>query len=109
MNPRTANGQASVELIAFLPLVVLIALTVFAFLAAHAAGEEAGAAAEAGALALLQGGSAESAARAALPAHAHAVIDIHGTTVHVKVRPRLPIPALASRLTGEATAATGPR
>ena len=40
-------GQASVELVAFLPLVLLIALVVFSFAAAQAAREEAGAAAEA--------------------------------------------------------------
>ena len=110
MTGRAASpaGQASVELLAFLPLVLLVALAVFSFAAAHAAHEEAGAAAEAGALALLQGRDAREAARAALPDPSRAEIDVAGTAVHVRVRPRLPIRALADRLTGDERAHAGP-
>ena len=104
------RGQASIELVAFLPLALLIALAVFSFLAAHSASEEAGAAAEAGALALLQGRDADTAARDALSSGTRdrAHIDVGTTTVHVTVRPRLPIPVLANQLTADEKASTGP-
>jgi hypothetical protein len=108
---RSEAGQASVELVAFLPLVLLIALAGFALAAAQAADEEAGSAAEAGALALLQGRDAREAARAALPAGSRprARIEIDGASVHVHVRPRLPIRSLADRLAGDEHAHAGPR
>ena len=67
MGSRRVAGQASVELIGVVPLALLIALAIGQLLAAGAARELAGNAAEAGATALLQGGDASSAARAALP------------------------------------------
>ena len=60
------RGQASVELVALLPLAALVALAIGQLLAAGAARELAGNAAEAGAAALLQGGDPAAAARAAL-------------------------------------------
>jgi hypothetical protein len=115
MNRRlvTARGQASVELIAFLPLVIVIALAAFTAIAAHAADEQAGEAAEAAALMLLQGGGEpRAAAREALPerARARATVVVAGHRVRVRVRPRvvLPIQGLADRLAGEARAAAGP-
>ena len=101
-------GQASVELVAFLPLLLLIALAVFSFAAAQAAREEAGAAAEAAALALLQGRDAREAARAALPeaSRERARIDIAGASVRVRLGPRLPL--LASRLAANEEAHAGP-
>jgi hypothetical protein len=100
-------GQASVELVAFLPLVLLIALAVFSFVAAQAAREEAGAAAEAGALALLQGRDAHEAAQAALsPAsRARARITVSGTSVRVHLRAHLPL--LANRLAATEEANAG--
>ena len=91
-------GQASIELVAFLPLLLLIALAVFSFATAQAAREEAGAAAEAAALALLQGRDAREAAQAALPpvSRGRARIEISGASVRVHLRPRLPL--LADRL-----------
>jgi hypothetical protein len=111
MTARADAGQASIELIAFLPLVLLIALTVFSFAAAQAAEDEAGAAAEAGALAVLQGRDPREAARDALPesARGRARIDIDGRSIHVRVRPSLPLRALADRLTGDEHAHAGPR
>ena len=50
------RGQASVEVIGFLPLVLVVALAAFTVIASHTAHEQAGEAAEAGALVLLQGG-----------------------------------------------------
>jgi hypothetical protein len=113
VNPRAQAGQASVELVAFLPLVLAVALAVLSAIAAHAAGEEAGQAAEAGALALLQGRDPRAAARAALPAatRPRARISITGSQVHVHVRPALPlpIPGLPDRLAADEHADAGPR
>jgi putative Flp pilus-assembly TadE/G-like protein len=108
--PATPSGQASIELVAFLPLVLLVALALFSFAAAHAAQDEAGAAAEAGALAVLQGRDPEDAARDAIPrgSRDRARIEVDGGSVQVRVRPRLPIPALADRLAGEAHARASP-
>jgi hypothetical protein len=105
---RSDLGQASVELVAFLPLVLLIALAIFSFAAAQAAREEAGAAAEAAALALLQGRDAREAARAALPpaSRARARISVSGASVRVHLRPRLPL--LANRLAATEEAHAGP-
>lgn len=110
---RAARGQASIELLGMLPLVALVALAVFTVLASHTAGEQAGEAAEAGALALLQGGGdARVAALGALPAAARsrATVTVAGGHVRVQVRPRsaLPIPGLADRLVAEARAVARP-
>ena len=108
---RGAAGQASVELVAFLPLALVVALAIFSVVAAQAAGEQAGEAAEAGALALLQGGDPRAAATAALPkaSRRRATVGLAGLEVHVHVRPRLPlpIPGLAERLAGDAHADAG--
>jgi hypothetical protein len=108
VNLRSSSGQASVELLAFLPLVLLLALVVLSLLAGHAASEEAGQAAEAGALALLQSRDPRSAAHAALPERADADIQIHGSKVTVHVRPRVPLPLVAGILEAAATADAGP-
>jgi hypothetical protein len=107
------RGQASIEVIGFLPLVVLIALIAFTAVAAHSADEQAGEAAEAGALVLLQGGgNAREAATEALPksARERATISVAEGRVRVRVRPGvpLPIPGLAERLAGDAQADAGP-
>ena len=110
--PSGAGGQASVEVVAFLPLVLLIALAAFTTVAAFAAEEQAGEAAGAAALALLQGGvDPRTAAKDALPkaARERSTITVAGSRVHVRVRPRivLPVPGLADRLAGEARADAG--
>jgi hypothetical protein len=104
------TGQATVELVALLPLLLILALTAAALLAGHAAGEHAGQAAQAGAMALLQGGDPEAAARATLPrtARQDARIDVDGRRVTVRVRPRVPVASIASSLTAQATADAGP-
>ena len=94
-------------------MVAAIALAVLTILASHVAEEQAGEAAEAGALALLQGGvEPKEAAERALSgaARRRATITIAGRRVHVRVRPRvvLLIPGLADRLAGEARADAGP-
>jgi hypothetical protein len=104
------DGQATVELVALLPLLLVVALAAAALLASHAAGEQAGQAAEAGAIALLQGGDPRAAARRALPtaARRRAEIEVRDRRVTVRVRPNLPLAALVRPLTGEASADAGP-
>ena len=111
--PSSPRGQASVELVGLLPLVAVIALAVVTVLASHVAEEQAGEAAEAGALAVLQGGvEPKEAAEQSLSEEARkrATITVADGRVHVRVRPRivLPIPGLAERLAGEARAAARP-
>jgi hypothetical protein len=107
---RADAGQASVELVGALPLVIVVALAAFAVISAHAAGEQAGEAAEAGAIAILQDRDPRAAARAALPAavRQRTAIVIAGTRVHVRVRPRVPLPGLGDRLAASADADAGP-
>ncbi len=110
-HPSDSAGQASVELIGVLPFVMLIALVAFTFLSARTANEQAGEAAEAAAVALLQGSDPRAAAEAALPAavRRHARVTIDADHVRVHVRPRLPLPGLAERLAGDAQADAAPR
>ena len=104
------NGQATVELVALLPLAVVVGLAAGQLLAAGAARELAGNAAEAGAAAMLQGGDARDAARAALPGWSRdrAVLRVGGRRVRVRLVPRAVLPGLASRLTATVTADAGP-
>jgi hypothetical protein len=105
-----AAGQATVELIAFLPLLLAAGLAAAVLLAGQSAGEQAGQGAQAGAMALIQGGDPRAAARAALPAavRRRATVGIEGRRVTVRVRPRAPLPSLASLVTATATADAGP-
>lgn len=98
------RGQATVELAALLPLLAVVALAGYAMLAGLAAGEEAGVAAEAGAIALLQDRDPASAAHAALPHGARAAVRVHGRRVTVTVRPQVPLVArlLRTRATAHA-------
>ena len=105
------GGQATIEFVALLPLVLALALAAAAILAGHSAAEHAGQAAQAGAMAMLQGGDPREAARHALPTGVRnrTTIDIEGRRVTVSVRPRLPVEPLAATLTARATADAGPR
>lgn len=100
------RGQASVELVAALPALLLAALVALQLLAAGYALTLADGAAEAGALALASGGSAAEAARAALPGWAEddVAISIRGGEVTVRLRPPSPLSALADRLKVSSTA-----
>jgi hypothetical protein len=107
---RSASGQATVELVAMLPLAALVVAAVAAVLAAGAASEQAGAAAEAGAAALLQDADADAAAKRALgtDAIARARIEVQDRRVTVEVRPGgMPAP-LARLLSATASAHAGP-
>lgn len=100
------RGQATVELIAALPALLLAGLVALQLLAAGYAMTLADGAAEAGALALASGGSAAEAAKGALPGWAadDVAVSVEGDEVSVRLRPPSPIPALAKRLTVDSSA-----
>lgn len=104
------RGQATVELVAALPVLLLAALVALQLLVAGYALTLADGAAEAGALALASGGSAAEAARAALPGWAEddVSVAVEGGTVSVRLRPPSPIEALAERLSVSSSAAARP-
>jgi hypothetical protein len=107
---RPARGQATIETVAMLPLLVLVALVVAQVLAARSAAALAAGAAEAGAVALLQDRDAAGAAREALGegAAGRASVRVEGRRVRVRVRPRVVLPPLAGALAATATADAGP-
>ena len=104
------TGQASVELVALAPLVVAVVLAAAQVLAAGAARELADHAAEAGAVALLQGGDPKAAAREAVPgwSRGRLVVRVDGRRVRVRLRPRAFLPALAAMLASTGEADAGP-
>lgn len=95
-----ATGQASVEAIALVPVLVAVGLGVLQLLAVGYASVLAGNATEAGALALAAGGDARAAAKEALPGwtEARARIEVDAGRVEVRLRPPSPIRALGERL-----------
>jgi hypothetical protein len=107
---RAERGQSSVELVALLPLTLVLGLAILALLSARSAAGQAAAAAQAGAMAVLQDADPAAAARAALPAGArkHATIHVHGRRISVTVRPATEPGILRGRLTSTASADAGP-
>jgi len=107
---RAESGQAAVELIALLPVVVAVALAVLQALAAGIAPELAGHAAQSGAVAIAEGRDGATAARAALPgwARSRVVVEVHGTAVRVRVTPPSLLPGIGARLAATAAADAGP-
>jgi uncharacterized protein (UPF0333 family) len=105
-----SRGQASVELIAALPALLLAALVALQLLAAGYTMTIADGAAEAGALALASGGSAANAARAALPGWAEddVTVSVQGGRVSVRLLPPSPLAALANRLAVTSVASVRP-
>ena len=103
-------GQASVELVALVPLLVLVAFAAAQLLATGAAASQADHAAEAAAIALLQGGDPAAAARAAVPgwSRARVALEIEGRHVRVRLRPPAAFPALGGMLERTAEADAGP-
>jgi Flp pilus assembly protein TadG len=100
------SGQATVELVAALPALLLAALISLQLLAAGYALTLADGAAEAGALALAEGGSAAYAARAALPGWADddVSVSVAGDEVSVRLRPPSPFGQVADHLVVTSTA-----
>jgi hypothetical protein len=94
------GGQATVELVAAIPVLLLAGLLALQLLAVGYALTLADGAAEAGALALAAGSPAASAARAALPGWADddSEVRVRGGEVTVRLIPPSPFPSLAARL-----------
>jgi hypothetical protein len=91
------RGQASVEFVALVPLVLATGLVAAQLLAVGYSSVLAGNAAEAGALALAGGGDPRAAAKRALPGWSRARVSVSGGEVRVSLRP----PTLLRALTGE--------
>jgi len=103
------EGQSTVELVALLPLLLAVTLAATQLLLSGAASNYAGHAAEAGAMALLEGGDPIAAARDAVPGWSRSRIDVHvsGGVVRVAVEPAALVPPLAAALTAHASAKAG--
>jgi hypothetical protein len=106
---RDERGQASVELVTAIPLVLVVTLLVAQLAVAGYALWSAGAAARAGARAGYVGGSAKAAARRSLPAplrHGATIRESDGVSVRVKAPALLPgVPPVP--LTAKADLGTG--
>jgi hypothetical protein len=106
---RAARGQASVELVALLPVVVAVALGILQALAAGLARELAGHAAQSAAVAIAEGRDGAAAAQQALPGWARSRVDVtvHDTRVRVRLKPPSLLPGMADRLASSAVADAG--
>ena len=100
------RGQAAVELLGALPVLVGLGLAVAQLLAVGYSAVLAGNAAEAGGLALAAGADPEASARNALPGwgRAGASVDVRDGRVTVRLRPPSLLSDLARRLEVESTA-----
>jgi Flp pilus assembly protein TadG len=100
------RGQATVELVAAVPALLLAALVALQLLATGYAMTLADGAAEAGALALAEGDSPGEAARRALPGWAedNVSVTVRGEEVSVRLRSPSPFGAVADRLAVTSTA-----
>jgi hypothetical protein len=105
------RGQATVELVAALPALLLAGLIALQLLAAGYALVLADGAAEAGALALATGRPAADAVHDALPAWAEDEVEVtvRGGQVTVRLRPPAPLRSIAERLTVTSSAAARPK
>lgn len=94
---------------ALLPLLFVVTLACAQLLMAGAARELAGNAAEAAAVAMLQGGDPEQAARDAVPgwSRARLEVSVRGASVRVALEPARLVPLLADRLVARAEAHAG--
>jgi hypothetical protein len=108
---RAERGQASVEVVAMLPVLAIVAAAVLQLLAAGVAAELADHAAEAGAVAMVQQREPAQAARDALPGWSRdrLSVRVQGRTVRVRLRPAALTRSLADLLAADATASAGPR
>jgi hypothetical protein len=104
-------GQATVELVAALPALLLAGYVAFQLLATGYALTLADGAAEAGALALASGRPAAQATRDALPGWAadELEVSIRGGHVTVRLQPPAIADTIAERLTVTGSAAARPR
>ena len=104
---RGERGQATVEMLGAVPLVIVVGLVLLQLLAVGYAAVLAGNAAEAGALALAAGRDARAGARESLPgwSRARASVSVSGGRVRVRLRPPSPLRAVGRRLAVTADAA----
>ena len=104
--PPGCRGQASVEVLAGLPALLLAGLIAFQLLATGYALSLADGAAEAGALAAASGGDPERAVREALPGWASDRVEVEegGGGLRVELRPPSPIAGLGELLAVSSTA-----
>ncbi len=108
LSARDPRGQATVELLGLIPVVVAVGVAVFCVLAAGRARELAAHAAGAGAVALLQDGDPTAAARSAVGRTAGSVrVSVRGRVVTVRVKPRLPVPGLEAMFPATRSADAG--
>jgi hypothetical protein len=98
-------GQASVELVSLVPLVLAVGLVAGQLLAVGYSSVLAGNAAEAGALALAGGGDARAAVKEALPGWSRTRVSVRGGEVRVELRPPTLLRALSGELEVSAEAA----
>jgi hypothetical protein len=107
VTPAAERGQGSVEFLAMLPLVLVVALGLAQLLAVGYSSVLAGNAAEAGALSLAGGADPGAAARSAIPgwSRARAHVSVRGGSVRVRVQPPTLIRSLAGQLEVSAEAA----
>jgi hypothetical protein len=100
MTRRGEEGQATLELLAGIPALVLAGLVALQLLAAGYSLTLADGAAEAGAMALAAGRPAGPAVRDALPgwARGHSRIDVEGGHLTVRLEPPSPLATIAQRL-----------
>ncbi len=105
-----AGGQASVELIAAIPVLLAVTLAAAQLLAAGLCRELAAEAAGAGAAALLQSRDPQAAARRALPGWSRGQLRItrRGRELRVAISPPSLLPGLGRLLSVEARASAGP-
>jgi hypothetical protein len=105
-NAAPAPGQATVEAVALVPVILAVGMGILQLLAVGYASVLAGNAAEAGALALAAGADARAGARQALPgwSRARARVEVDGGRVEVHLRPPSPLKTLADGLEVTATA-----
>jgi hypothetical protein len=101
------RGQASVELLGGLPVLLLAGLVAFQLLAVGYAAVLAGSAAEAGALAMAAGGDPKGGVRESLPgwSRADARVNASHGRVRVSLHPPSPLRVLARELEVTAEAA----
>lgn len=107
---RVDAGQVSIELLGMVPLCVIVALGAGELLAAGLARSAAGGVAEAAAMAVLQGGDPERAARAAAPGWARDRVSVRVSGRHVRVRvvPPALLPGTEALVAARAEADAGP-
>lgn len=104
---RDQRGQATLELLGLLPVLLAVALAGAQLLAVGYSSVLAENAAEAAALALAGGGDPRAGAREALPgwSRTHARVSVSGGEVQVRLRPPTLLGSLGDRLEVSASAA----